>query len=293
MSSLNASLIVNPVAGNRLFSPLQKIETLLKQRVSLTTLTTQKKGDALAFAKDMPDTDIIIVAGGDGTFNEVINGMLKSEKAATSNIPLALIPLGTSNVLAKELCISTNIKKAVHQALTGTPKKISLGKINDRYFALMAGIGFDGETVFKVKNSLKKTLGKGAYILSGFKVLAGHNPSFFEIKTSAQEIFKGYTAVVGKSRHYAGSFLVTPGANPVEPLLDLCLFQGRTRMDFLRFIFGVITKKHLNFKDIIYRKVSGLEITSPDNIHVQIDGDYFGTLPVKIGVLKNAISVIY
>ncbi|MEK7698411.1 MAG: diacylglycerol kinase family protein, partial [Nitrospirota bacterium] len=212
---MNVNLIVNPIAGNKALRSIKNIEDLLNKKASLTTFITQKKGDAELFAKqiisefrgDKPPFskegqggDLVIVAGGDGTFNEVINGILSSKESAAKKktVPLAFIPLGTTNVLAKELNIPENVGKAVHLALTGAAKKISLGRINGRYFALMAGIGFDGEAVLRAKDSMKKISGKEAYIFSGINTLIKYNPSLIEVKTS-EGTFIGYTAVVGKA----------------------------------------------------------------------------------------------
>jgi YegS/Rv2252/BmrU family lipid kinase len=290
---LNASLVVNPVAGGRTTRFQKKIEDLLRERVSLTSFTTRGKGDAFTFAKENPDTDLMVVAGGDGTFNEVINGIFSSEARASGGKlpPLALIPVGTVNVLARELKIPTDIEKAVPIALTGTPKKISLGRINGHYFSLMAGIGFDGETVCKVSERIKRISGRGAYILSGIKTLAGYNPPLIQVKIPGGT-FTGFTAVVGKARYYGGNFQVTPKAELTEPLLDLCLLKSRTRKKLLRFITGVIMKNHLGLDDVIYRRLSKVEITSKDIVHVQIDGDYFGTLPARIEVVKDAIRIV-
>ncbi len=294
MISLKASLIANPVAGNSAFRSIKKIEDMLREKISLTALITGKQGDALDFAKKNSGTDLIIVAGGDGTFNEVINGVLLAREIepGVKKVPLALIPIGTTNVLAQELGIPEDIKKAVNLALTGTPKKISLGRINGSYFTLMAGIGFDGQAVFGVKSNVKKIAGKGAYIISGFKALSGYNPPLIEVKTG-DGIFTGYSAVVGNTCCYAGRFQVTPGADITKPELDLCLLKRKTKTSLLKFVSGVIMKRHLKLKDVLYGKYSALEISSKKPVHVQIDGDYFGTLPVKITAIKDAISVIW
>ena len=91
----------------------------------------------------MSGADRIIIAGGDGTINEVINGILSSDTADRRGVPLAVIPLGTANVLAKELNIPEKIEDALKLALAGSAQKVSLGRINGRYFSLMTGIGFD------------------------------------------------------------------------------------------------------------------------------------------------------
>ncbi len=288
---MNASLVVNPVAGRRRRRVIREIERLLREKISCTAVITREKGDAFAFARDVADTDFIIVAGGDGTFNEVINGLLSSAPDK-KNIPLALIPLGTTNVLAKELGIPHNVEKAVHLALTGAPKKISLGRINNRYFSLMAGIGFDGEAVLRANERFKRISGKGAYIYSGLKTLAGYRPPLIQVKIP-KETFTGFTAVAGNARFYGGNFQVTPKADITEPLIDVCLLKSKSRKRLLRFIAGVIFKRHLNLNDVIYRRVNRVEITSKDTVHVQVDGDYFGTLPVSIDVVKDAVSVVW
>jgi len=290
---LNASLIVNPAAGNKAYKSIGRIESLLKKHVSLTTFITRKKEDAFQYAKGLFDVDRIIVAGGDGTFNEVINGILSSENLRLPDVPLAFIPLGTTNVLAKDLRIPERVDKAVDLALNGTAKKICLGRINGRYFSLMAGIGFDGETVLGVKNNfIKKMSGKAAHIVSGLSVLTKYDPPLINIKTpDAQE--EGYTVVVGNARCYGGYFHVTPHASITGPSLDICVFKGRRRRDLLRFIFGVVRRKHLSYDDVSYLNTTAAELTSDGTVHIQIDGDYFGTLPVKIDVVKDAVSLIW
>ena len=291
---MDANLIVNPIAGNRASRSIKKILNLLEGKVSLTTFITEKKGDAFVFSGGLFNTDLIIVAGGDGTFNEVVNGVLLSQKPVTGerNTCLALLPLGTTNVLAKELGIPEDIEKAVYLALTGTAKKISLGRINGRFFTLMAGTGFDGEAVLQFKETIKKISGTGASILSGINTLTKYNPPLIQVKTP-EGTFAGYTAVVGNARCYGGYFQVTPRANLSEPLLDLCLFKGNTRKDLIRFVGGVIGKRHLDFSDVFYGKFSELEIVSKETVHIQIDGDYFGTLPAKLEVIQDAISLIW
>ncbi len=289
---MEAGLVVNPVAGKRAGRSIDRIESLLSKKVSLKTLVTQNRGDAASFARELSGADLVIVAGGDGTVNEVINGLLLSGDLKSSKRPsLAIIPLGTANVLATELSIPFGIEDSVGLALTGSPKKISLGRINGRYFSLMAGIGFDGETVLRVSSLIKKISGKGAYILSGIIRLLRYNPPIINVKTDSINI-SGTTAVIGNASCYGGTSQVTPEARITEPLLDLCLFKGERRMDMLRYVFGVLTKRHLNYKDVYYEKCSHIQISSNETVHIQIDGDYFGTLPVNIDAIHNALSIV-
>ncbi len=101
MESLNVSLVANPAAGNWEPGAIEKIEKLLKANVNLSSFITQKKGEAALIAKQLAGTDLIMVGGGDGTINEVINGILSSDSPGAKESPLAIIPLGTTNVLAR------------------------------------------------------------------------------------------------------------------------------------------------------------------------------------------------
>ncbi len=289
---MNATLIINPIAGHKASKSICEIENLLRERVHLTTFVTSKRGDAFSYSKELSGADIILVASGDGTINEVINGILSSERPDQNRIPLALIPLGTANVLARELGIPGKIDKAVNIALSGNPRKISVGKINGRYFTLMAGMGFDGDTVLGVKGGLKKILGKAAYIISGIKTLIKFNLPLIKIKTPQGKL-EGYTAIISNVRCYGGYYYVTPEASITEPVLDICIFQGKTRKEFLQFVIGIVRGKHLKLPCVSYGKYSEFEMESDDIVHVQIDGDYFGALPVKIEIVRDAVSLIW
>lgn len=292
MEYLNVSLVANPSAGNWEPGVIEKTEKLLKGKVNLSSFITQEKGEATRIAKKLAGSDLIMIAGGDGTINEVINGVLSSGSQSTKNIPLAIIPLGTANVLARELDIPLDIEEAIGFALRGNARRISLGRINGHYFSLMAGIGFDAAAVYGVNEKIKERYGRGAYILSGIKALRKYKPPEIRIKTG-EETLRGYTAVVGNARHYAGNFMITPVADVTKPTLDLCLFQDNSRIGLLRFILSVLRKRHLSLYDVIYRKYSKMEINSNKYVHVQIDGDYFGTLPVQIEVVENAVNIVW
>jgi YegS/Rv2252/BmrU family lipid kinase len=290
---LNISLVVNPIAGNKAYKSINKIEKLFRARTTLNMLVTRKKGDAFNFAKNLSDTDRIVVGSGDGTLNEVINGICHSGNPGLRDVPIALIPLGTTNVLAKDRGIPEQTEEAVALALKGTPRKISLGRINGRYFALMAGIGLDGEAVLGVRdNVLKKISGKAEHIVSGIRSLARYNPPLITVKT-VDGVLTGYTAVIGNARNYAGYFRVTPEAAITEPVLDICMLRSKTRKDMIRFVRGVLLKRHLKYRDVIYGKYKEMEVASSGTVHVQIDGDYFGTLPVKIDSIENAVTLVW
>jgi len=288
-------LISNPTAKRASDRKIaQASRYLMSKGYKVEVLFTEKKGNAESLAREalreLPP--LIIAAGGDGTFNEVINGIAGSE------IPMAILPLGTTNVLAKEIGIPENVEGAMEIAVTGTTKTISLGKIAftrpsslvSRYFVLMAGIGFDGEAVFGINETFKKISGKGAYIYSGIKVLSGFNPRELTFDIDGKT-YSGYSAIISKTAKYGGDFKITPDARLTDPTLYICLFKGKKRLDVLRYVFGIATGSHLRFKDVEYLKANRIQIDG--NAQIQIDGDYFGMTPAKIEVAPNTLRLIY
>jgi YegS/Rv2252/BmrU family lipid kinase len=295
-------LIGNPAAGRNALKKINEAAAIIKNKGhDVQMLLTKKRGDAESFAREIAVTQplnpnpknlsLIIAAGGDGTYNEVINGI------ACTNIPMAILPLGTTNVLAKELNIPDDIEKAVDIALNGKIHTVCLGKINStppspltRHFLLMAGIGYDAETVYGIKKGLKKYSGKGAYILSGLKTLLRWAPDKLTFTMDGKS-YEGYSAIICNAAKYAGNFNVAPDADITEPNLRVFIMRSRKRLDIIRYVSGIIIKRHLGFKDITYLKAERIDIRG--NAHIQIDGDYLGLTPAKIEVIPDALRLAY
>ena len=210
---------------------------------------------------------------------------------------MAILPLGTTNVLAKELNIPEDVEKAVDIALNGKIHTICLGKITSnppslltRHFLLMAGIGYDGETVYGIKKGLKKYSGKGAYILSGLKTLLRWAPDKLTFTMDGKSC-EGYSAIICKTSKYAGNFRIAPDADINKNSLYAFIMHSRNRLDILRYISGILTKKHLKFKDITYQQAENIEVKG--NAHIQIDGDYFGMTPARIEIAPDALRLVY
>ena len=315
----NIILIGNPIAGGEASKRIKEAVSILKSRgFNVQLMLTAKAGDAELFAEEIRKKygksslhainaePRIIVSGGDGTYNEVANGLVNS------NIPMAILPFGTSSVLAEELNIPRDLEKSVNAALNGTIQSVYLGRITlintkyrmrnaelqnpnhnnsefvTRYFLLMTGIGFDGNAVFRVNKKLKKYFGRGAYILSGFKELINYHPSPITIKGQVE--LTGYTAVIGKASCYGGNLKITPDAKLTEPYFYVFVTHKKGRLNFIRYVIGIITGQHLNFKDISYFKTAEIEIEG--DAHIQIDGDYLGTTPAKIDVVADALKLV-
>jgi diacylglycerol kinase (ATP) len=302
-------LINNPKAKRSSEGKIMLASRFLKSRgYKVEVFSTTHRGHAESIAREARDkaVSLIVAAGGDGTFNEVINGIAGSE------VPMAILPLGTTNVLAKELGIPENVEGAMEIAVGNTPKTVSLGKIvrssedngnnlpsppfrkggmgGFRYFVLMAGIGFDGETVFGISETIKKFSGKGAYIYNGIKTLYKFDPVELTFDVD-EKSYSGFSAIVGKAAKYGGNFRVTPDARLIDPAFYICIFKGKKRLDIFRYVVGIVTGSHLGFKDVEYLKAEKIQIDG--NAHIQIDGDYFGKTPAKIEIVPGIVRLVF
>lgn len=287
-----ALLIANPKAKR--FSEkrlLKALGILSANGFDVEVKKTSFKGEAEVLSRELShDYNIIIAAGGDGTFNEVINGLALTEKK------MAILPMGTTNVLAKELDIEEDVEGAVMRIINGKERLLSVGSITlqsppiSRYFCLMAGIGFDGEAVYGCNETLKRFLGKGAYILSGLKTLLRYAPEplTFNFDSMAK---KGYSAIIGKASKYGGDFKITPDASLFKTDLYMFLMHNRKRMDILRYFLAIISGRHRSLKDITYSRAKEIDIEG--RAKVQIDGDFIGYTPATIKVIPDAIRMVF
>lgn len=219
---------------------------------------------------------------------EVLNGV------AGSGVPMAVVPLGTANVLAKELGIPKDTESAVGLALSGRTHGVSAGRISMgrrmRLFFLMAGIGFDAETVYHLSGRLKGLAGKGAYVLGGIIGLALWRPKTISVSVDG-EPFMCTSLIVSKSSRYAGEFLIAPGAKIDDPHLYAFLMHGGRRTDFLKYASGIISGKHMGMKGTTSRRCRVVEVLG--EARIQADGDPAGKTPAKIDVAENALNLIF
>jgi len=288
-------IICNPVAKRASGKKAAMASYYLQSKgYDVTVRFTEKKGDAEDLAKaalkDSPG--IVIAAGGDGTFNEVANAV------AGSDTPVAILPLGTTNVLAKELDIPEDVHGAMSAAVRKTAKTVCLGRITltkhpeqSRLFLVMAGIGLDGSAVYGVNDRIKKISGKGSYLYSGFKTWLKSKQEELVFRVNGST-FRGYSAVVGNAAKYGGHFKITPDARLIDPAFYICIFHGRRRSDMVRYVLGIVTGgRHLKFKDVTYLKAESIMIKG--EAHIQIDGDYYGMTPARVEIVRQAVRLIY
>jgi diacylglycerol kinase (ATP) len=273
-------IIANPVARKASKRKIEGALFFLKEKgFSPELIYTKGPGDGMLLGRSIIKQNniyAVIAAGGDGTFNEVANAL------TGTTIPMAILPLGTTNVLAKELGIPEDPQGAMellNQKIVSLRPGIIKNNRASRYFLLMAGIGFDATAVYGVNKKLKKFSGKFAYILSGARNFIINRPSSITLIVDNEEI-KATSAIISKASCYGGYFKIAPDATLKEPSLYAVIFTQNTRRAIIRYITGVLMGRHIKFRDVLYRKSS--KVVVPCSCHIQVDGDYFGKGPAEI-----------
>ena len=289
MTRSGIPFIYNPMAGGGSERKIrQAVHELENLGGVLEPLPTPGPGSARAIARDAAAAGAgrIIIAGGDGTINEVINGI------GESDIELAIIPVGTANVLAKALSVPMQIRDACRLAMRGEIIRLDLGLAGDRYFALMAGIGFDALTIKNLDPLLKKTLRHAAYPISGIKTLITEELPLISV-TAGEHMTEGYFVVAANSRYYGGRFGPTPLAHMQDGLLDFCVLKEKNIPDMLRFWVSSLRREQLEEPTAEYFRAGSAHISCPagSQVLVQTDGEVVGELPMDVSVIPGALRI--
>ncbi len=284
-------IIANPAAGGG--RPYRKLGRYLKtwphRDWQFELLPTRCAGHAGELARELLECppDLLAVCGGDGTMNEV------AARVPDPPFPVALLPGGTANVLARELGIPLEPVRALGDVLQGVVRRIDLGTVAGRTehrFLLMAGIGFDAYVVSKVRPRLKRRTGKFAFFVSVLQSLAGYSFPEFEVVVG-EETLKATSCIVANARGYGGGLLLTPEADLTDGLLDVLAVQGRSRARYAQLLYSAWRGSQLEAPGIERRRARKVTVQGPRGPWAHADGELIGTLPLEFGVAAAAFPV--
>lgn len=282
-------LIENPVAGSGRSRLPEALRLLQDNSIGVKIVTTRARGDARRAAREAPaGIDAIIVAGGDGTINEVVNGLLERPGGP---LPLGILPFGTANVLAGELGIPERPVPAAHALLSARPCAIHLGELNGNAFLVMAGIGLDGRIVASLPGRLKKRLGRLAYFLELVRQVLFVPAPVLTVATGGERLTAA-TVVVANGYYYAGRFVLAREARVTEPGLHLCLFQRGGRWALTRVCLAAVFGRLHRLPDVRVMPIAEARIEGPAGEPIQADGDHVGSLPGVIRASERTIQVL-
>ena len=231
------------------------------------------------------DDPLVIVAGGDGTVNGVLNGLVPGKAT------LGVVPLGTANVLARELGIAS-VADALDRLARGTTRPISAGEIErdgeKRRFLLMAGAGMDGAVVRGVRLSEKRLLGKGAYLLSALRVLLSWDRSELRVTGGGQSL-SCHGVIVCNAAKYGGNFVLAPEADLFSPGFQVLCIKGG-RLAYLKLGLMLLSGRGAVSRELTSFAATELELSGDKA--VQLDGDYFCCTPLRIRTLPELVRLV-
>ncbi len=229
--------------------------------------------------------DAAVACGGDGTVNEVANGL------AGSTTALAVVRAGTANVWAKEIGVPKDPAKALRVLADGETRLIDLGRAGERRFLCMAGVGFDAAVVQEV-GAAKKRLGAAAFVLHGLRKALSYRETAADVEADGQSLSGPlYWMLVGNSRSYGGIVNLTNLAKIDDGRLHVCLLRrgGLPRLIWL--LPWVVLGKHHRRPHVVQREIEELDVRTA-GLPVQIDGEYLGETPLRFAVVPGALRVI-
>jgi YegS/Rv2252/BmrU family lipid kinase len=287
-ASPRVTVIVNPVAGRRRVGRLRRyLAALADAGFVVVVRETTSRGDAEAMARDLScrHADLLAVAGGDGTINEVANG-LHGESP-----PLAVIPLGTANVFARELRLPVSPRRLAQVFAAGRMTSIRCGRVGERRFVMMAAAGFDAAVVERVSPALKQALGEGAYVwqIAREWVRGAHFQLEVRIDGAAD---CAASVIVANGRRYAGPFILAPEADLRTDEFSVVLFRRGTRADVALYLVTLPLGLLHACPGVEIRQVRRIEIMGPAGAPVHADGDIVARLPVDIRMEPHPIRVL-
>ena len=287
-------LVCNQININKkILNSIKKLEEIIKRENIIEAFYSNSLEDAGKIYKKLKvkNFDCLIIVGGDGSFNFAINKIIKYN---LENKILGFIPSGTANILKYEAKISENADYILNFLTLSKVKKINLVQINESYFFLMAGIGFDAKIVASINTKIKKYLGKIIFFLKGLQHFLFLKNNKIEIEINNEKILADWV-LCANSKYYAGPYSITNETNIFEDKIVTYIFKDLTRLNLLYYVWLVLTKGDLaSAKGVIKKDLDKLKILSVNNkLLYQTDGENCGYHNfIEIKKSKKSINLL-
>ncbi len=290
-------VILNPAAGqddpDRVRRQIGGAFAVRERSFDIVATTAGGDAERLARRAVRLGYGSIVAAGGDGTLAEVITGV------AGSDVPLGIIPLGTANLVAANLGIPGDIERAVDTIVHGRTTPLDVGQLGDgRYFALIAGAGWDAEVMRSATRELKDRLGFGAYLLAALRSVATPPSSLFRITADGHEFeVRAATVLIANVGQIFHSLLpvelkLAPATSASDGMLDVCIFAPRSLPDVATVLWKVASGKYAGDQRMAYLQAREIRIESDPPVIAQVDGDVAGMTPLTARVVVGGVRVL-
>ena len=293
---MRACVIFNPAAKGQKAERFRKLLDVISQTCELKC--TSAPGDARLLSTQAVSNgfNTILAAGGDGTLNEVLNG-IGDVPDGFERVRLGVLPLGTINVFARELGIPLEPGAAWDTLQQERERRIDLPFIETGtpetrryYFAQLAGAGLDARAIELVNWPLKKKLGPLAYVVAGLKAMTESLPAV--TVTDGDKVLRGELALIGNGKLYGGTYRIFPDADFSDGQLDVCVFPRTSWLVLLRCGWSLLLGGHLPESAVVRLRAKSFSVTSQADAAFEVDGELAGRLPIRVGVRPGALRVL-
>ena len=282
----NTLVILNPAAHSERAQRKQaRVESLARDCVVYATTYV---GEAESMARRAVEEGFqkIVAAGGDGTINEVVNGL------AGTRATLGLLPIGTMNVFATELGLPVHDLERCWDIVRGAhTREVDLAKANQKFFVQLAGVGLDAQVVKETSAQLKRNFGPLSYLISAAQIAARQPPRLF-IQSEDASIDQGSFVLVGNGRLYGGPFPFFKHAALDDGLLDVVVFKRLGYLEIIKYLQDVIFSSEIRVPEVEYFQTRRLRVESDQTVPVELDGELVGNCPVEFGLQERALRVL-
>ncbi|HHW41233.1 MAG TPA: diacylglycerol kinase family lipid kinase [Syntrophomonadaceae bacterium] len=296
MPDLPFCCIVNPTAGRgrtaRLWPEIERV--MRRAGLRFRTFFTEGRGHARELAQRAvkKDCDLVVAVGGDGTVNEVVNGI--ASNGAYPGTALALLPTGSGNDLCRTLGISGDPLSTALAICSGKYRMLDLGMVENRYFLNICGVGFDAEVAHAVNQGFRWLRGTWAYLAGVLKTLMCFRPVPLELTLDGNHLqIKGLLVAVANGAFFGSGIKIAPRARVDDGLFDVCVVGDIGRLELLRVLPLTYSGRHEDHPCVHFFRARDVTVSSPARrLYIQGDGELLGETPAAFHIHKQAIRVL-
>jgi diacylglycerol kinase (ATP) len=293
LTSLKPFIILNPAAGS--VTDVQQTLGALKRLRPVDVAQTKKSGDAEKWSRAARrrGCTYIVVAGGDGTLNEVVNGVAETRNPTR----IGLVPLGTGNDFARTLGLPFSIEDNVKILRSGKTRAIDIVRVSGRrarYFVNVAAGGFSGIVRRKTTPAIKKTWGPLAYLRGAAAALAKLHAYQTRVVLDDREKLSTalYNVIIANGRFAAGGLPIAPEADPADSFLDVVLIPKRGAPEMALLAAEIILGKHFSSRAVIFRRAKRVSVRSKPGMWFNVDGELVGSVPATFQIIPRALKFV-
>lgn len=282
-------IIGNPIAGagkaSRLIKKAKKLLEGAGYKVEI--LLTGGPGEASRKVQALaPAADVLFVVGGDGTLNEVVNGL-----SDPSEVPIAFLPAGTGNVVACELGLTSDPKAVAASIRAGRVRKMDMGLAGGRRFLMVGSVGFDALVTEQVAKMRRGKLGFKRYLIPILRTIRKYRPPELVVRLDGSKTVEGSLLIVTKTPYYGGIFTVARSASCDSGWFDVCVLRNGSVSSLIRCYSAAYRDRLPRCPGVRFFRAKRVEVTAAEPTSVEVDGDFLGTTPVVFKLIPGAVRM--